>query len=324
MRKFKVSTNTKMLYSNILKKELYINCSNLAHRTIKKYGGLDNYILYAKESLIDSAFGRYLKAILLHKIKTPEWEPRKIMYDKPPKYNYKRLNTHEYRDIPSIYIPPAAKRLDLSEMYFPEDHFETRNEKLKREALENQLENETDPSKREELRKKLNLEQYLEKYQNEMLSLMPDRHKMIQQLLVRYKDRPTAKFRFLKTIENSENYTKKILGEKYKHFSEDYPEVQLILQKTELDKMKKNRQYGKLFKEYNYKLGGDDSTNLTKEELFDPFKAKSGKHLQIKRNENRADSLREDKRAKKVRLEKKKNEKKFKEIQNKINMNQNK
>jgi len=303
-----------MLYSDILNRDLYINCSNTAHRTIKKYGSLDNYILHAKESLIDSAFGRYLKAILKHKLKNPEWNPRKIMHDQPPKYNFKRPKAHEYRDIPSIYIPPQAKRLDLSEMFYPEEHFETRNERLKREHLENQLENETDPLKREEIRKKLNLEQYMEKYQNEMLTLMPDRHRLIQQLLIRFKDRPAAKFRFLKTLENSENYTKKILGENYKHFSEDYPEVQLILQKTELDKMKKNKQYGKLYKEYNVKMGGDDSSNLSKEDLFDPFKGKSGKYIEVVRNQNRRDSLKEKKGDKKAHLEKKKKEKKFKEI----------
>jgi len=286
----------------------------MAHRTVKKYGSLDNYILYAKETLIDSAFGRYLKAILKYKLKNPDWEPRKLMYDKPPKYNYKRPKAHEYRDIPSIYIPPQAKRLDLSEMFYPEEHFETRNERLKRDELEKKLENQTDPLKREEIRKELNLGQYMEKYQNEMLTLMPDRHRMIQQLLVRFKDRPAAKFRFLKTLENSENYTKKILGEKYKHFSEDYPEVQLILQKTELDKMKKNRLYGRLYKEYNYKMGGDDSSNLSKEEMYDPFKKKAGKYIDVVRNENRRDSLKEKKDAKRAHFEKKKKQKKFKEI----------
>jgi ribosomal protein L28 len=314
LRKFKVSANVKELHSDILDRDLFINCSNTAYRTIKKYGSLDNYILHAKETLIDSAFGRYLKAILKYKLKNPDWQPRKLMFAQPPKYNFKRPKAHEYRDIPSIYIPPQAKRLDLSEMFYPDEHFETRNERLKREQLENQLENETDPLKREEIRKKLNLEQYMEKYQNEMLTLMPDRHRLIQQLLVRFKDRPAAKFRFLKTLENSENYTKKILGEKYKHFSEDYPEVQLILQKTELDKMKKNRQYGKLYKEYNFKMGGDDSANLTKEDAFDPFKGKSGKFIDVVRNQNRRDSLREKKIKKMTILEKKKKEKKFKEI----------
>ena len=303
-----------MLHSDILDKDFYINCSNKAYRTIKKYGSLDTYILQAKETLIQSAYGKYLKNILLYKIKNPEWEPRKLMHDQPPKFNFKRPNTHEYRDIPSIYIPPAAKRLDLSEMFYPEEHFETRNERLHREDLENQLENETDPLKREEIRKKLNIEQYMEKYQNEMITLMPDRHRLIKELLVRFKDRPAAKFRFLKTIENSENYTKKILGEKYKHFSEDFPEVQLILQKTELDKMKKNKQYGKLYKEYNYKLGGDDSTALNKEDLFEPFKEKSGKYIEVVKNENRRDSMKEKKDEKKAHLEKKKKEKKFKEI----------
>ncbi len=295
-------------------RDFFINCSNQAYRTLKKYGGLDNYILHARESLIGSAFARYLKAILKYKLKNREWEPRKLMYDKLPKYNFKRPKAHEYRDVPSIYIPPQAKRLDLSEMFYPEEHFETRNERIRREDLENQLENETDPLKREEIRKKLNLEQYMEKFQNEMITLMPDRHRFIQQLLIRFKDRPAAKFRFLKTLENSENYTKKILGEKYKHFSEDFPEVQLILQKTELDKMKKNRQYGKLYKEYNYKMGGDDSNNLNKEDLFDPFREKTGKNIEVIRNENRRDSLKENKDAKKSHLEKKKKEKKFREI----------
>lgn len=315
MRKFKVSANNKMLHSNILKKDLYINCSNKALRTIKKYGSLDNYILHAKEKLIDSAYGRYLKNILLYKIKNPEWEPRKLVHDRPPKYQYRRRKTHNYRDIPSIYIPPEAKRLDLTDMFYSEEHFETRNERIVREDLENQLENETDPIKRDEIRKSLGYAKYEEKFQREMLTLMPDRHKLIQEMLLRFKDRPAAKFRFLKTLESSENYTKKILGDKYKHFSEDYPEVQLILQKTELDKMKKNKQYGKLYREYNYKMGGDDSTNLTKEDLFDPFKNKSGKYIsETKKDIRRMNNLKVRVEAKKRLLEKKKKEKKFREI----------
>jgi hypothetical protein len=304
-----------MLHSDILKKDLFINCSNTALRTIKKYGSLDNYILHGRENLIDSEFGRYLKNILLYKIKNPEWEPRKLMHDTPPKYNFKRRKTHNYRDIPSIYIPPEAKRLDLTDMFYPEEHFETRNERLKREDLENQLENETDPVKRDEIRKNLGYEKYEDKFKKEMLTLMPDRHKMIQQMLIRFKDRPAAKFRFLKTLENSENYSKKVLGDQYKHFSEDYPEVQLILQKTELDKMKKNKQYGKLYREYNYKMGGDDSTNLTKEDMFDPFKVKSGKYIsESPKDIRRLKNLKVRVETKKRTLERKKKEKKFKEI----------
>mgnify|MGYP000982949499 CR=1 FL=1 len=74
-----------MLHSHILKKNLYINCSNTALRTIKKYGSLDNYILNANEKLVDSAYGRYLKNILLYKLKNPEWEPRKLVHDSVPK-----------------------------------------------------------------------------------------------------------------------------------------------------------------------------------------------------------------------------------------------
>jgi hypothetical protein len=267
------------LKSQILNRNFFLNCSTKAIKTIKKYGGLDRYLLQAKQNLIkDSQIAMYIKSILLKKKSDPTFRVTYMPFNSKPKFKWKKRERSEIMGLPSIYIPAEAKRTDLSEMYYPVDYFESRLEKEKRMEVEKTLEQETDPAKRDELKKKLNLEKYTTKMKKDLLSLMPFRHKMIRDGLIRLRDRPSVKLNFLKTIENSENYTKLMLGDQYKHFSEDFPEVQLILQQTEEDKYKKTRSMGKLYKEYSYEFGEtyEDSKKVSVASSFDPFSDKVG------------------------------------------------
>ncbi len=283
--------------------------STHALRTMRKYGSLDNYILLSNESMLESQFGRYLRSVLKHKLKNPDFSPRKLPFTSKPIFKWKRREEHEYREVPSIYLPPEARRMDNSPAYFPPEYFETRIEKEKRLELERKLENETDPVKKDELKKELNLDKHVNKLQNEMLALMPVRHKLVRDTFVKYKDRTNAKLHLLQILEKSENYSKLILGEKYKHYSEDYPEVQLILQQTEQDKMKKNKVLAKMYKEYNFELG-DVTEQINK---YDPFKQKSGKEYDIKKKPRTLKEERERAKKKDVTLKRKKIEKKKKE-----------
>jgi hypothetical protein len=261
-----------------MKKSFFLNCSTKAIRTIKKYGGLDRYLLTTSDKFIqDSQFAQYLKSILIKKQKDPNFRLRYIPFTRKPRFVWKKRERSEVKGIPSIYIPPEAKRMDLSEMYYPIDYFETRLEKQKRQEVEKQLEQESDPVKRDELKKQLNLERYTNKVKKDLLALMPIRQKWIRDGLVRLRERPTVKLNFLKTLENSENYTKLMLGDQYKHFSEDYPEVQLILQQTEQDKFKKQRGVGKLYKGYSYDFGETyEESKKSAQTAFEPFEKKAG------------------------------------------------
>lgn len=308
------------LWSERLKKNFFLNCSTKAIKTIKKYGGLDRYLLTTKDKFIkDSQFAQYLKGILLKAQKDPHFRLYHIPFTRKPRFVWKRRERSEVKGIPSIYIPPEAKRMDLSEMYYPIEYFENRLEKQKREEVEKQLEQESDPLKRDELKKQLNLDRYTNKMRKDLTALMPFRHKLIRDGLVKLRDKPTVKLNFLKTLENSENYTKLMMGEQYKHFSEDYPEVQLILQQTEEEKFRKQRGSSKLYKGYAYDFGEtyEETSKKAGGAAFEPFEKKSGqkwekpaKRMNAKMVEKlKARSLKKEKKMGQKKEERSKNKK---------------
>jgi hypothetical protein len=301
------------LYSHILDKTFWLDCSTTAIRTINKYGGLDKYLLNSSNKLIqDSQFAKYLKEILKNKLKDKTFNIRYLPFTQKPKFQHKKREAHEVRNIPSIYIPPEAKRTDLSDMFYPPEFFETRAEKDKRLEIERKLEQETDPMKRDELKKELHPEKFQRKVRDELHTLQEFRHQIIRDQLVRLKDRTNAKLHFLKSIEQSENYAKLVLNEEYKHFSEDYPEVQLILQQTEQDKFKNDKLTGKMYREYSYDFGEsyEDSTKTEEARTFEPFDKKQGKMWETPKKRQNA------KRIEGETLRKQKKEKKMNQIKN--------
>jgi hypothetical protein len=304
---FKVNTFTKRLYSKILDKYFFINVSNKAYRTIKKYGSLDNYLLLSNEKLLQSEFGSWLRAVLQHKLANPEFIPRKLPFTNEPRFRWKTRVESEYRDIPSIFLPVEVMRTDISHAQYPPEFFETRNEREKRVELERKLENEIDPAKKEEIKKELNVEKHLRQHQDEMLALVPFRHKLIRDTFVKNKDKMSAKLHIIELLEKSENYAKLILGERYKHYSEDYPEVQLILQQTEQDKLKKNKAIARMYHEYPYQLGSFGETDATKS--FDPFKQKSGQEYSLEKKPKTIRDEKERGKKKDIKLKRKNAEK---------------
>jgi hypothetical protein len=312
LRSFKVNTFTKRLYSNILDKTFYINVSSTAFRTIRKYGSLDNYLLLSNEKLLDSMFGRWLRAVLNYKLKNPDFYPRKLPFTSKPRFRWKTRQDHEYKDQPSIFLPLEVRRTDISQSYYPPEFFETRVEKEKRIDLERKLENEIDPSKKEDIKKEMNLEKHFKDHQDQMLSLLPYRHKLIRDSFVKFRDRTNAKLHMIEILEKSENYAKLILGEKYRHYSEDYPEVQLILQQTEQEKLKKNKFLGKMYQEYPYEMGTYSETDVGK--TFDPFKQKSGQYYSIEKTAKTLTDEKERGKKKDIKLKRKKVEKRRDEM----------
>ncbi len=264
----------------MLKKTFFLNVSTKALKTIRLYGGLDNYLLKGPDKFLkDSQFGQYLKGLLKKKLSDPYFHIRSIPFTSRPRFKWRRRDRSDINGLPSIYIPPEAKRTDLSEMYYSVDHFETRIQRETRKEIERELEQESDPIKRDELKKSLNLERYNDRIRKDMLALMPVRHKYIRDGLMRIRDKTNIKLNFLKTLENSEQFTRFMLGEQYRHFSEDYPEVQLLLQETEVEKMKKTKAMSKLYKEYTYEIGEapEDSKKITSMAgNFEPFENKIG------------------------------------------------
>ena len=52
----------------MLERKLKLEVSSKAFKTIRKYGGIDNYILLTKPKNMDSIYGEYLRKIMYSKI----------------------------------------------------------------------------------------------------------------------------------------------------------------------------------------------------------------------------------------------------------------
>jgi hypothetical protein len=148
------------------------------------------------------------------------------------------------------------------------------------------LEHVVETDRRNEILKELDLGKADRKLKEEMLALLPVRHKHIRDMLVKIKDNPNAKLHLLEALDNSENFTKAVLGEDYKHFSVDYPEVQLILQKTEDEKKRSVlKKQNMLFKIDNEFKMGEFYEGKYSEFIFNPYKKNSGKTIRLSKTE---------------------------------------
>lgn len=72
--KVKVNAHQKLYESHLLGKKLRIYTSTKAMRTIRKYGGFDNYILLMPQNRMKSAYGEYLRELMLRKLADPSFE----------------------------------------------------------------------------------------------------------------------------------------------------------------------------------------------------------------------------------------------------------
>jgi len=71
-RWFKPNTHPRRYHSKILGKTFHIHVTTKALKTIRKYGGFDNYILLCKPDKMESFFGEYLRRIMYAKLNNPE------------------------------------------------------------------------------------------------------------------------------------------------------------------------------------------------------------------------------------------------------------
>lgn len=71
-RWFKPNTRRQSYYSTILDKSFNIHVTTKALKTIRKYGGFDNYILMAKPDKMQSLFGEYLRKVMYTKLNNPD------------------------------------------------------------------------------------------------------------------------------------------------------------------------------------------------------------------------------------------------------------
>jgi hypothetical protein len=89
-------------------------------KTIRKYGGLDNYILLNPSYRLRSQYGEYLRKVMLEKLNNPDWElpdmvgEKRFIEERMPRL-LRRLKA-KYRDSYSqqtMIIPKDLKNKDL-------------------------------------------------------------------------------------------------------------------------------------------------------------------------------------------------------------------
>lgn len=73
-RWFKPNTFKRSYHSKLLDKSFNIHVTTKALKTIRKYGGFDNYILLCKPEKMQSLFGEYLRRLMYKKLNNPEFD----------------------------------------------------------------------------------------------------------------------------------------------------------------------------------------------------------------------------------------------------------
>lgn len=247
LRKFKVNSNRIQLNSSILNKKIYTYVSARALRTIKKYGGLDNYILKAPNKIInDSLFTKHLRDVLKNETinscseeaqyRTVQTSGIKNSTAKKRKAKYLKKQV-----IPSIYYPPEALKNDLSTFLYPTSKFITRLEQMEIDEISKEIEITTDYNKKNELTKKLLVLQKddTDDHINDLVELQPIKNDLIRKHLKTLDI--DAKIHYLELLKESEGFTQNSLKERYVHFSDNQPEIQLMLQELEIEKQNKSK-----------------------------------------------------------------------------------
>lgn len=225
-------------------------------RTLRKYGSLDRYLLYAsKNSIATSQLAVALRRLLREKLRNPDFIlPNLTCFRKKPR----RQKYYKKCAIPPIYIAPELMKNPAVQFIKYDVNQLSRLEENKIEELKKQLNEESDTSKRYELREQIDSpskrdEAYLKA---QILNLQKFRHETFKRYLMKYEQTYEIKQNLIRTFEKSESDLREILGKEYKHYSEDFPEVQLILQKAELQRQKKTMRFmNSFFKNPTHEVG---------------------------------------------------------------------
>lgn len=247
LRKFKVNSNRVLLHSKILNKNLYIHVSARAYRTIKLYGGLDSFIQKAPKKIInDSLFSKHLKNVLKDEninncSKESKYRVVAASGIKNTTAKRKKAKYLKKEILPSVYYPPEALKNDLSTFKYPRSKFISRLEQLEIDEISKEIEITTDYSKKQELTKKLLVLQKDETAEmiDDLLELQPIKNNLIRKYIKSLDI--DAKIHYLELLKISEGYIQNTLKEKYVHFSDDQPEIQLMLQELEIEKQNKSK-----------------------------------------------------------------------------------
>lgn len=244
-RRFEVNTMRPKMHSDILNRDFYILMSKAALRTIKKYGSLDNYLLHMNEAkLKDSQYALYLRRILQSKVIRGQSEEAKkkqckilgLKFWSQPRLRRKRRKEH--KPVPSVVIPAELRRTDYSMHYYGPEKFISRTEIQEANEIIDELEKiGLDEERKKQLTSRLDsllkLEERNVKFFEQVSAVNPRRHREIKDVFMSLRKNYSAKLYYIRALEHSEKLSKLILGDKYKHYAEDYPEVQKIIQELQ-------------------------------------------------------------------------------------------
>lgn len=146
--RIKVNAHPKVYESQLLGRQLRIYTSTNAMRTIRKYGGFDNYILLMPERRMKSIYGEYLRELMLRKLADPEFQVNEVL--KEPRFEVelkrKGKRIHRFRRILNkhIWIPPEMRHQDLSHLFEPPEAEIPLRDRKKYEELKYKIFNKED------------------------------------------------------------------------------------------------------------------------------------------------------------------------------------
>eukprot|EP00344_Euplotes_crassus_P003039 CAMPEP_0197012702 /NCGR_PEP_ID=MMETSP1380-20130617/63410_1 /TAXON_ID=5936 /ORGANISM="Euplotes crassus, Strain CT5" /LENGTH=342 /DNA_ID=CAMNT_0042436377 /DNA_START=126 /DNA_END=1154 /DNA_ORIENTATION=- len=253
----------KKFYSDILEMELVLPVTVYAFRIIRKYKSFDNYILKTKEKDMNSKMGMHLKELMLKKLKDPKFVvpyiPFQYKVKKGPRRRPRYLET-----LPTVYIPVHMQQTeDFTKWHDKLPSEMTRDEIADFEALMK------DPDffelKSEDWKKKQ--PEYI-RCREELLKLQPMRHDIIRKYWELNKNSEEAKYEIVRMADETEDFTKKMLGDDYIHYKDAIPEIPEFLERMEFEKKLA------IHNEKKTKLGEIHLRIGTKYSGFNPFEGK--------------------------------------------------
>lgn len=160
----------------------------------------------------------YLKELIQKKQANPDYKPPYIPGQS--KNRVARKTKHwDYRDVPSIYIPAHVKLYHDQSLFYEKAVTEMSRREMA--ALERKVEdNFASQDLTAEEQEKLEEEETMTEEEQalafeEMQSLQPTRVMWIKKYLEQYKNNPTKREMVLEAIQESEDVTKMVLGDKF-------------------------------------------------------------------------------------------------------------
>lgn len=147
-RKVKVNSHKKEFHSDLLGADLDILVSTKALRTIKKYGGLDNYVLLTKECKMKSVYGEYLREMMLRKLNDPLFHVNDFLSDPVHRVHLKKkgkkYNKYAHKFSKFIWYPPEIRHTDMSHMMERSEDMIPLKDRQKYEEIKTKLQNKED------------------------------------------------------------------------------------------------------------------------------------------------------------------------------------